>query len=143
MMAKRDERRAVIRTIVRSENVRTQRDLGDKLQSMGYDCTQATVSRDVAEMGLLKSAQGFYMLPEDVVLERVLTDMVERVEDAGNLVIVKTRPGSASVVGEAIDNTEVDGLVGSVAGDNTIMIAAKNEEYALAITKRFQDMRRR
>lgn len=142
-MAKRDGRRAVIRSLVRSEDIRTQRELADKLRAMDYDCTQATVSRDITEMGLLKSSQGCYALPEDMVLERVLAEMVDYVEGAGNLVVLKTRPGSASVVGEAIDNADIEGLVGSVAGDNTIMIAAKNEQYANAIVERFLAMRRR
>lgn len=141
-MGKREERQQAIRDLVRREQIRTQRDLAVRLKELDYECTQATVSRDISEMGLLKSRQGYYALPEDMVLERVLNDMVQTVEDAGNLLVVKTSSGSAAVLGEAIDNTEIEGLVGSVAGDNTILIVAKTPEYAQKIRDMFINMRK-
>lgn len=141
-MGKREERHDAIRALVRSEEIRTQRDLAQRLKQEGYECTQATVSRDIAEMGLLKSKQGRYALPEDMVLERVMGDMGQTVEDAGNLLVVKTRAGGASVLAEAIDNTEIEGLVGSVAGDNTILMVAKTPEYAIKIREMFLNMRK-
>jgi transcriptional regulator of arginine metabolism len=141
-MGKREERHDAIRALVRSEEIRTQRDLAQRLKQEGYECTQATVSRDIAEMGLLKSKQGRYALPEDMVLERVMVDMGQTVEDAGNLLVVKTRAGGASVLAEAIDNTEIEGLVGSVAGDNTILMVAKTPEYAIKIREMFLNMRK-
>ena len=141
-MGKREERQAAIRDIVRRGQVRTQRDLADRLKERAFECTQATVSRDIGEMGLLKSSQGFYALPEDMVLERVMNDMVQTIEDAGNLLVVKTRSGGASVLAEAIDSIDIEGLVGSVAGDNTIMIVAKIPEYAKKIKDMFLNMRK-
>ncbi|MGI6591121.1 MAG: arginine repressor [Eggerthellaceae bacterium] len=141
-MGKREERQRTIRNLVRRERIRTQRDLAERLKELQYECTQATVSRDITEMGLLKSGQGYYALPEDMILERVLNDMVLTIEDAGNLLVVKTSSGGAAVLGEAIDNTDIEGLVGSVAGDNTILIVAKTPEYAKKIGNMFKNMRK-
>lgn len=141
-MGKREDRQAAIRDIVRRQQIRTQRGLADQLKQRGFECTQATVSRDIGEIGLLKSAQGFYALPEDMVLERVIGDMAETFENAGNLLVIKTRSGGAPILAEAIDNTEVEGLVGSVAGDNTILVVAKTPEYAVLIEKMFMNMRK-
>ncbi len=141
-MGKREDRQAAIRDIVRRQQIRTQRGLADQLKQRGFECTQATVSRDIGEIGLLKSAQGFYALPEDMVLERVIGDMAETFENAGNLLVIKTRSGGAPILAEAIDNTEIEGLVGSVAGDNTILVVAKTPEYAVIIEKMFMNMRK-
>jgi transcriptional regulator of arginine metabolism len=141
-MGKREDRQAAIRDIVRRQQIRTQRGLADQLKQRGFECTQATVSRDIGEIGLLKSAQGFYALPEDMVLERVIGDMAETFENAGNLLVIKTRSGGAPILAEAIDNTEIEGLVGSVAGDNTILVVAKTPEYAAIIENMFMNMRK-
>lgn len=141
-MAKRDDRKDAIRALVRSENLRTQRDLVDRLQARGFDCTQATVSRDIADMGLVKSDGGFYALPHDMALKRLVGELGTSVEEAVNLVVVKTRPGSASMLGETIDNAEIEGLVGTIAGDNTIMIVAKTADQAARIADSLRRMLR-
>ena len=94
-MRKRMQRHDVIRSIVRENNVRTQRELAEKLQAAGYDCTQATISRDITDMGLVKSESGNYELPEDMRLQRMVSELVEEVYLAGNMVVVKTFPGGA------------------------------------------------
>lgn len=139
-MARRDDRKGAIRSIVRSAQVRTQKDLVEHLQADGFDCTQATVSRDIAELGLLKAEGGYYALPEDIALRRLVSEMVLFVEEAGNLVVVKTRSGGASMVCEVLDNADIDGLVGTIAGENTIMAAAKTEARAAQIASRLRDM---
>lgn len=141
-MAKREDRKSVLRALVRHEDIRTQKELVERLQAQGYDCTQATVSRDIAEMGFVKSERGFYALPEDMALRRLVSELGLSAEDAVNLVVLKTRPGSASMVGEIIDNADIDGLVGTIAGDNTVMIIAKTVEYAQEIAATLQSMMR-
>ena len=141
-MAKREDRKSVIRSLVRSEDIRTQKELVDRLQAHGFDCTQATVSRDIAEMGLVKSDKGFYALAEDMALKRLVGELASFVEAAQNIVVVKTRSGSASMLGEVIDNADIEGLVGTIAGDNTIMIVAKTEQRAGEIAERLQQMLR-
>ena len=64
-MANREDRKTAIRALVRQEDIRTQKELVERLQEHGFDCTQATVSRDIAEMGFVKSERGFYALPEE------------------------------------------------------------------------------
>ena len=142
-MKKRTQRHDVIREIVRENSIRTQRDLAVKLQEAGHDCTQATISRDITDMGLLKSQEGFYILPEDLRLQRMVSELVEDVNVAGNLVVVTTFPGGAAGVAGAIDSASIEGSLGSVAGDNTIMIAADTPEHALGIQAALDGLRRR
>ena len=139
-MTKRKDRKSALRALVRGEDIRTQKELVERLQARGFDCTQATVSRDIAELGLVKSEKGFYALPEDMALKRLVREHVLSAESACNLVVVKTRGGSASMVSEALDNADMDGKVGTIAGDNTIMLIAKDEERAISITACLTEM---
>jgi transcriptional regulator of arginine metabolism len=143
VMKKRTQRHDIIRDIVREHNVRTQHDLAERLQEAGHDCTQATVSRDITDMGLLKSKEGFYILPEDMRLQKMVSELVEEVYLAGNLVVVRTFPGGAAGVAGAIDKAGLAGSLGTVAGDNTIMIAAKTPEDAESIQTSLNGLRRR
>lgn len=129
-MSKLDDRRDAIRDIVRNEQVKTQRELADKLRERGFECTQATISRDIADMGLEKGEGGVYMLSEDKRFRRVVNELVTSAEAAMNVVVVKTMPGSASAVGEVLDTGNIEGLLGCVAGDNTVMIVAKDPLHA-------------
>ncbi len=142
-MKKRTQRHDIIREVVRECPIRTQRDLAAKLQEAGHDCTQATISRDITDMGLLKTKEGFYVLPEDMRLQRMVSDLVEEVYTAGNMVVVKTFPGGAAGVAGAIDKAGMIGSLGTVAGDNTIMIAARTGEDAVEIEKALTNLRRR
>ena len=94
MAKKRNGRQDAIREIVRNKNVRTQRVLVEELKKQGYDCTQATVSRDIADMGLRKLPEGVYVLAEDLHLQRMVSELVIEVVHAGNLVIVRAQPGT-------------------------------------------------
>ncbi len=91
-MRKRQQRHDIIRDIIREHNVKTQRDLADQLQAAGYDCTQATISRDIMDMGLVKSREGYYVLPEEMRLQRMVSELVEEVHVAGNLIVAKSSP---------------------------------------------------
>ena len=97
-MKKRNDRQGAIRDIVRNEGVRTQRDLVDRLHERGYACTQATVSRDIGEMGLRKLPEGVYVLAEDLHLQRMVHDLVTDVRRAGNLVVIRASSGTAQGV---------------------------------------------
>ena len=142
-MKKRLQRHDVIRAIVRENEIHTQRDLAVRLQEAGFECTQATISRDITDMGLVKSKDGYYVLPEDMRLQRMVAELVEEVYTAGNLVVVKTFSGGAAGVASAIDKAEILGTLGTVAGDNCIMIAAKTPEAAERITASIEFLRRR
>lgn len=142
-MKKRTQRHDVIREIVRDNRIRTQRGLAAELQKAGYECTQATISRDITDMGLTKSEEGFYVLPEDLRLQRMVAELVEEVNLAGYLVVARTYPGGAAGVAGAIDSAGIPGALGSVAGDDTIMIAAASPEDAASIKEVLDSLRRR
>ena len=137
-MRKRQQRHDVIRDIIRDRTVKTQRDLANQLQ-----CTQATISRDIMDMGLVKSREGYYVLPEEMRLQRMVSELVEEVHVAGNLVVVKTFSGGAAGVSAALDKASLRGALGTVAGDNTIMIAAESPEAAVEVERAIDRLRRR
>lgn len=132
-MRKRALRQEEIRRIVRRERVRTQRDLVERLAGVGYDCTQATVSRDITEMGLRKLPEGVYVLAEDLHMQRMIADLVVDVVRSDNLVLVKASAGTASGVAAALDAADLDGVLGSVAGDDTILVLAASAGDAQAL----------
>ncbi len=129
-MRRRNNRQDAIREIVRDKSIRTQRALVDELRALGFSCTQATVSRDVADMGLCKLAEGVYVLAEDLHLQRMLSEFVVRVLRAENLVVVRCQPGTASGVAAAIDDADLAHALGSVAGNDTVLVIADSSQAA-------------
>lgn len=122
MAKKRNGRQDAIRDIVRNKDVRTQRVLVDELRAMGFDCTQATVSRDIADMGLRKLPEGIYVLAEDLHLQRMVSELVTGVLRTDNLVMIKAQPGTASGIAAAVDAAELPDVLGSLAGNDTILV---------------------
>ena len=139
-MSKLDARRDAIRTLVRNESIRTQRELADRLRELGYDCTQATISRDITELRLEKPAGSCYMLPEDMRFQRIIHELVTSAVAAMNIVVVKTMSGSANAVAEVLDTSKFEGLLGTVAGDNTIMIVTDDPEHAQNLTDKLNSL---
>lgn len=128
MAKKRNGRQDAIRDIVRNKDVRTQRVLVDELRAMGFDCTQATVSRDIADMGLRKLPEGIYVLAEDLHLQRMVSEVVTGVLRTDNLVMIKAQPGTASGIAAAVDAAELPDVLGSLAGNDTILVIAQTAE---------------
>lgn len=128
MAKKRNGRQDAIRDIVRNKDVRTQRVLVDELRAMGFDCTQATVSRDIADMGLHKLPEGIYVLAEDLHLQRMVSELVTGVLRTDNLVMIKAQPGTASGIAAAVDAAELPDVLGSLAGNDTILVIAQTAE---------------
>lgn len=128
MAKKRNERQDAIRDIVRNKDVRTQCVLVDELRAMGFDCTQATVSRDIADMGLRKLPEGIYVLAEDLHLQRMVSELVTGVLRTDNLVMIKAQPGTASGIAAAVDAAELPDVLGSLAGNDTILVIAQTAE---------------
>lgn len=139
MAKKRNGRQDAIRDIVRNKDVRTQRMLVDELKACGFDCTQATVSRDIADMGLRKLPEGVYVLAEDLHLQRMVSVLVTGVQRTDNLVLVKAQPGTASGIAAAVDAAELPDVLGSLAGNDTILVIAQTaedgEKFESLITK--------
>jgi transcriptional regulator of arginine metabolism len=136
-------RQRVIRELVASRAIGSQRALVDALTEAGFEVTQATVSRDIAELGLLKAprADGHaYVSPEAVVgngaplrsgpderLRRILADVPVTVGRSGLTLVLVGTPGTASVVAQAIDESTLQEQVGTLAGDNTLLVLFSDE----------------
>lgn len=136
---KRD-RQASIARLVASRPIPSQGDLVDALRELGFDVTQATVSRDIAELGLVKVARGerhVYVSPADLAvpprraderLRRVLADLPVTVGRSGLSLLLKASPGMANALGQAIDESSFDEQEGTVAGDDTLLVLFADEE---------------
>lgn len=128
MVKRRNNRQDAIRDIVRGKSIRTQRALVDELQAIGFNCTQATVSRDIADIGLRKLSEGIYVLAEDLHLQRMVSEFVNSVDRVDNFVVIKSRPGTAPGVAAAVDAAALPEVIGSVAGNDTVLVVAASAE---------------
>ncbi|MCR4871574.1 MAG: ArgR family transcriptional regulator [Atopobiaceae bacterium] len=133
MVKHRNSRQDAIREIIRGKSIKTQRALVDELKAMGFNCTQATVSRDISDMGLRKLPEGVYVLSEDLHLQRMLSEFVNEVMRAENLLLVKCNPGTASGVAAAIDAAGLAHALGSVSGDDTVLVVVESSSYAIQL----------
>ncbi len=136
MRLAKTQRQHRIATLLEAHAVTNQAQLVDLLAAEGVLATQATVSRDLDELGAVKVRTGgggesVYAVPEfehrvesEDHLRRVFGDWVVEVAHSGNLVVVRTPPGSAHVVASAIDRSGLADIIGTVAGDDTIMVIA-------------------
>ncbi|QOY61036.1 arginine repressor [Thermophilibacter immobilis] len=132
-MKRRNSRQDAIRELVRGKSIRTQHSLVQELLALGFSCTQATVSRDIADMGLRKLPEGIYVLAEDLHLQRMLSEFVVSVLRAENLVVVKCQPGTASGVAAAVDDADLAHALGSVAGNDTVLVVVDDAERAASL----------
>ncbi|TAJ99189.1 MAG: hypothetical protein EPO36_12925 [Chloroflexota bacterium] len=137
-IAKRDRQRA-IREIVAGHSIASQQELADRLAARGFAVTQATVSRDVAELGLAKAWRGerhVYVLADDLPgrprgsdarLRRILGDIPVTVGRSGLVLVLTASPGTAGAIAQAIDESTLTEQVGTVAGDNTLIVLFADE----------------
>lgn len=130
MVKRRNNRQDAIRDVVRGQSIRTQKALVDQLQALGFNCTQATVSRDIADMGLRKLQEGIYVLAEDLHLQRMVSEFVTNIDQAGNLIVIHSQPGTAPSVAAAVDAASLPEIKGSVAGNDTVLVVADDMEAA-------------
>jgi len=144
------KRHAMILNLIASENIETQEELAKLLSAKGFSVTQATVSRDIKELRLIKvlTGEGKYKY---ATVEKAESDLQERfirlfsncvvsITSAGNLIVVKTVPGSAPVAAEAIDSMKWPEIAGSLAGDNTLFVAIREGKSVSDMIKRFQKL---
>ena len=144
----KNDRQKKILEIVSSEDIETQEELMNALGREGYDTTQATVSRDIRELKLRKVSMGVggrvdrpSGLATDSAIgsmesyKNILSSSVLSVDTAGNLVVVKTVSGMAMAVAAAIDSLRIDGVMGSIAGDDTIFVAVKDAGHTAGVSK--------
>lgn len=144
------QRHIKIRELIANEEIETQDELVDRLKASGYKVTQATISRDIKELHLVKvpltDGRYKYSLPADKrfnplqKLKRSLTDAFISVDSAGHLLVMKFLPGNAHAVGALIDNLDWDEIIGTICGDDTCLIICKTEKDVDIVTDRFLDM---
>jgi transcriptional regulator of arginine metabolism len=146
------QRQAALLDAVRREPLGSQEQIRTRLGELGYDATQSTISRDLEELGLVRvrdgdghlryaeladagSPNGNHHAPS---LQGLLREFALAVETSGNLVLVKTPPGAANAVAQGLDTAPLHGLLGTVAGDDTILVVAKSGPAgrSLAVTIR-------
>jgi len=143
-------RQAKILEIIDAEVIETQEEIAERLKAIGMDVTQATISRDIKELRLIKvmSQDGRYRYAplsksENVVYNRLMTIFTESYvssDYANNIVIVKTLPGMAQASASTIDSLNWTEIVGSIAGDDTVMIICRAEKIAEEIVNKFKKM---
>jgi transcriptional regulator of arginine metabolism len=143
-------RQGIIRSVVRSGPARSQREMLRRLRTEGVRVTQATLSRDLHELGLLKGPSGYLDAdapPAGVASDRMLEQMermmrshLTGVARAGNLVVLKTSPGLAHALGVALDRAALDEVVGTVSGDDTLFAATPSPSRARALEHRLRGL---
>ena len=141
-------RQAVILEVVDHEALHSQEELRRRLHQRGFEATQATISRDIADLGLVKRAgDGAYQRPgvestspelARTALARASLEYLRRVERVQQLVVLRTGIGQAQPLAIAIDRTQMPEAVGTIAGDDTILIIARDARRAAALAKRFE-----
>lgn len=148
----RESRQRKILDIVSSHDVDTQEELVSRLAAEGFNVTQATVSRDIRDMNLIKAltADGkkyrYAVQPaKDSKAERLISvfrNTVLSIRAAENLVVVKTESGSANAAAETIDRMHMDCILGVIAGDNTIFVAVDQSDNAVLVAEKLEDILR-
>ncbi len=144
------QRQRLIADFIDSENVSSQNQLKGLLKKNNIQITQATLSRDLNELGAikkrLKNGRLIYVLPKNQdnnaqikIAKKALEDFVLDVEPVSNQVVVKTTTAAAQVIAESIDNLYIDNIVASIAGDNVVLIISTDESKAREVAKTIDD----
>ena len=143
-------RHNLILEIIETKDIETQEELAEELLNRGVRVTQATVSRDIKELRLLKvlSEHGGYKYATVERAEkgmndrfaRILADSIVRVEPINNLIVVNTLTASANAAGEAIDSLKWPEVMGTIAGDNTLLIITRSDEDAESLMAKFKGL---
>ena len=148
----KNARQTAILSLIEQYDIETQEDLAARLKDMGIVVTQATVSRDIKELRLLKVLSptgGYKYATSDRAdhgisdrLVRIFMDSVLSIAHAGHIVVVKTLSGSANAAAEAIDSMHWQEILGTMAGDNTILVVVRSQDEVEAVVEKFQEMMR-
>ncbi|MFL6859118.1 MAG: arginine repressor [Allosphingosinicella sp.] len=147
----RTQRQKVIAQLLRAEPIGSQEEVTERLSGQGYAVTQATVSRDLDQLGAVKVKRGGtlrYMLPDEMGdndwaaarLARIFAEWVQSVETAGPLLVLRTPPGSAHIVGLALDQAKLPEVAGTISGDDTLFLALRDGVDARAIADKLRNL---
>lgn len=149
----KNKRQRAILSLIAARPIRSQEELAHLLEQQGYEVTQATVSRDIKDLGLMKvplrngnGGQFKYVEPAagpsySSRLHRVVAELATTVRGAGNLIVLRTAPGSAMMLASAIDGAEWPEILGTIAGDDTVFVATAKSEQLPMLVQRFIDMK--
>ena len=142
-------RQALILELIDRDALHSQEQLRRRLRKRGFDATQATISRDIADLGLVKRAgDGAYQRPGAdtsnpetalTALERAAAEFLSQIERVAQMVVVRTGRGQAQALAEALDRARLPEAVGTIAGDDTILIIARGARRAAALAKRLEN----
>lgn len=147
----RNKRYEAILTLIREQNIETQQDLTVALASVGFDVTQATVSRDIKQLRLVKklNSKGKYIYAPHTQdnnegvsdkMSNILNQSMVSVDYALNTIVIKTLAGMAQGAASVLDAMQFSECLGTLAGDDTIFITARSEEAAQKLTKKIRNM---
>jgi transcriptional regulator of arginine metabolism len=149
-MMNKGQRLIKIRELISNHDIETQDELVDRLKNANFNVTQATVSRDIKELHLVKvplmDGRYKYSLPADQrfnplqKLKRTLTDAFVKIDSAGHMLVMKTLPGNANAIGALIDNLDWEEILGTICGDDTCLIICRTEKDTEKISQQFLDM---
>ena len=144
-------RQGVIRELVEREAITSQEQLRTRLRAQGIEATQATLSRDIRELGLVKrTSDGAYRAPNaanhdaadaEPGLARAAAEYLRSQEVVGHMIVLKTDPGQAQTLAVAIDRVRVPEIAGTIAGDDTILVICRTTPAAAAVSDRFTRLR--
>jgi transcriptional regulator of arginine metabolism len=147
-MVMKARRQAAVLQLVTNEDIRSQEQLGARLRSKGYNVTQATLSRDIRDLGLVKrSADGAYLqqggepqVPPaaGAALQKAMAEYASGVDCVQQLVVVRTGAGMAQPLALAIDRARLDEVVGTLAGDDTILVISRDARQAKALARQLE-----
>jgi transcriptional regulator of arginine metabolism len=137
----KEQRHRAIAELIRGQPLANQEELAERLAAQGFAVTQATISRDLEQLGASKIRRDGrlgYTLPDQVAngvpsaaqLAAVLRDWVRSIDFAGNLVVLRTPPGSAHLIGVALDQAALPDVVGTICGDDTVFVAVRDAAQA-------------
>ena len=147
MRADTDTRRRHLRSLLASRDVETQAEIRTALAADGFDVTQATVSRDLDAIGATRvrtNGHHVYRLApaelteEEAALYAAIDEFVALISTSGNLLVLKVPPGAAQFVASRIDAAQIDGVLGSIAGDDTILVVADEAAGSAVVVKRLE-----
>lgn len=139
-------RRRAMRSLIEGGAISSQLELVELLHGEGFDVTQATVSRDLKSIGAAKSGDRYVLGADPDVAEthdalaRALDEFAEAITPTGRMIVIRTPPGAAQIVAAAIDNARLEGVVGTIAGDDTLLLIASGDGVARQVSKRLEEI---
>lgn len=143
----KERRQRAIADLIRAQVLSNQEELAERLGALGFAVTQATISRDLEQIGAIKvrrDGQLTYALRDEVRsdsnprLAAVFRDWVRSIDIAANLVVLKTPPGSAHLIGVVLDQSDLSEIVGTICGDDTLFIATRSSTEAEALAMKLR-----